>query len=157
MTSACRFKAALFGRPCIRGRVHTRSGITYSPPLPSTPSIRGLAKQYRLEAQRKNSHDETTEPVSTDRRLVLSRSCVQTSDAAGGRAGPRAEKNGVPVSKELVSIKLDSDLLAHFKRMGRVGRSGSTMRCGGQRACDPAQPDSFHENAYGPPFASAFW
>jgi uncharacterized protein (DUF4415 family) len=28
------------------------------------------------------------------------------------------EKSGVPVSKELVSIKLDSDLLAHFQADG---------------------------------------
>jgi len=46
----------------------------------------------------------------------------------------RAQRKGdVPVSKELVSIKLDSERI--FKRMGRVGRSESTTRCGGQRAC----------------------
>ena len=32
---------------------------------------------------------------------------------------PRAQRNGgLPVSKELVSIKLDSDLLAHFQEDG---------------------------------------
>ena len=90
-----------------------------SSPLPSTPvDFRGVAKHYRLEAQRKNSHDETTEPVSTDRRLVRSRSCVQTSDAASGRARPRAKKRWRSLSKELVSIKLDSDIIAHFQEDG---------------------------------------
>ena len=74
------------------GRPHTFR-YNLSSPLPSTlADCRGVAKHYRLEAQRKKSHDETTEPVSTDRRLVRSRSCVQTSDAASGRARPRAKK-----------------------------------------------------------------
>ena len=30
----------------------------------------------------------------------------------------RAQKGGVPISKELVSIKLDSDLVAHFQEGG---------------------------------------
>ena len=47
-------------------------------------------------------------------------------------------KSGVPVSKELVSIKLDSDLIAHFQEEGPAGRRESTMRFGGQRACKPA-------------------
>jgi uncharacterized protein (DUF4415 family) len=73
---------------------------------------------YRLEAQRKNSHDETTEPVSTDRRLVRSRSCVQTKTPPAAEPVRAQTKSGVPVSKELVSIKLDSDLIAHFQEDG---------------------------------------
>src|SRR5208283_4864553 len=38
------------------------------------------------------SNDKTTESVSTDRRRVRSRSCVQTSDASGGRDRARAKK-----------------------------------------------------------------
>jgi len=39
-----------------------------------------------------------------------------TPPAEGPIAAPK--KRGLPVSKELVSIKLDSDLLAHFQEDG---------------------------------------
>ena len=39
-------------------------------------------------------------------------------------------KPAVPGAKEMVSLRLDRDVLDHFQEAGPAGRTGSTMRCG---------------------------
>jgi len=48
------------------------------------------------------------------------------------------KRAGIPISKEQVSLKLDSDLLAPSRKTGPVGKSESTMRYEGQRVCKRA-------------------
>jgi len=73
--------------PWSQERVLLCSADQPSPHLRSIP-----AKPYGLEAQRKNSHDKTSEPLSPNRRLVGRRSRVQTRASARGRIRPRAKK-----------------------------------------------------------------
>lgn len=88
----------------------------------------GVAKQNRPYAQWKNSHDETTEPVSTDRRLVHSRSCVQTSGGTRSRARPRAEKKWRPGLQGIGVDQARQRSDCAFSR-GWTGLAGANQRC----------------------------
>ena len=66
--------------------------------------------------------------VSTDRRSVRSRSCVQTSDAASGRTGPRANKRR-PSRLQRIGVDQARQRSACTFSRGWAGLAGANQRC----------------------------
>jgi uncharacterized protein (DUF4415 family) len=104
---------------CIRGGVHTRSGIIYRhlclrPLLIAGAwlSIIGWKLNGRIRMTRPPNRYRPTDALSVAEAVFK----PATPPAAEPVRAQR--KGGVLISKELVSIKLDSDIIAHFQEDG---------------------------------------
>jgi uncharacterized protein (DUF4415 family) len=78
----------------------------------------GAAKQYRLEAQREICMTRPPNRYRPTDALSVAEAVFKPATPVAAESVRVKGKGGVPVSKELVSIKLDSDLMAHFQEDG---------------------------------------